>query len=263
MTLFHTRRATKGRGFTLVELLVVIGIIAILIAILMPALRRAKEAAAGIACSSNQRQLMMAFLLFAADHQGHLPGNFVDYMDPDTDHRSWLLNSGEPVTAAPEGGTIFRYVKTKDIYRCPAMPADAYMAGGGSSNGHFDYVSFGVFAGAKIANIKAQSTYTDRMAPFRKDLLPTPVITEEDSRALNLLNPEGLHNYGDHMPDVHRGGGYYASVDGSVHWHKERQPPNGASVNGAWSWTQLGPRGTLVDMGTGGYGITWGWWDKQ
>src|SRR3954470_796791 len=96
-----SRRRTNCRAFTLVELLVVIGIIAILIAILMPALRRAKEAASGIACSSNQRQLMMAFLLFAADHKQHLPGNFVDFQDPDTDHRSWLLNSGEPVTNAP------------------------------------------------------------------------------------------------------------------------------------------------------------------
>src|SRR5437868_13822691 len=95
------KRPTFVPAFTLVELLVVIGIIAILIAILMPALRRAKEAANGVACSSNQRQLMMAFLLFAADHQGHLPGNFVDYMDPDTDHRSWLLNSGQLPTEAP------------------------------------------------------------------------------------------------------------------------------------------------------------------
>jgi hypothetical protein len=59
------------------------------------------------------------------------------------------------------------------------------------------------------------------------------------------------------MADVHRGGGYYASVDGSVHWHQEKEP------NGAWSWSQTGPRGRLVDMGEGGYGITWGWWDFQ
>ena len=65
---------------------------------------------------------------------------------------------------------------------------------------------------------------------------------------------------GDHMPDVHRGGGYYASIDGSVHWFQETQKPNN---NGAWSWTGRGPRGSIVDMGTGGYGITWGWWDLQ
>ena len=250
-------RSVCARAFTLVELLVVIGIIAILIAILMPALRRAREQANGVACASNQRQLMMAFLLFASDHKGHLPGNFTDFANPDPLKRSWLLNAQEPVTAAPHGGTIYKYLQNKNVYRCPSIPADAFMAGRGSSNGQFDYVSFGVFTGAKLVNIKNQSTYTDRLNPARKQLLPTPIITEEDSRALNLQNPEGLHNYGDRMADVHRKGGYYASADGSVHWHQEKEP------NGAWSWSQNGPRGRLVDMGEGGYGITWGWWNAQ
>src|SRR3954463_3974107 len=74
----RTARASSGRGaFTLVELLVVIGIIALLVAVLMPALRRAREQAHGVACSSNQRQIMMAFLMFANEHKGHLPGNWL------------------------------------------------------------------------------------------------------------------------------------------------------------------------------------------
>src|SRR3954464_6442050 len=123
-----TRTRRVAGAFTLVELLVVIGIIAILIAILMPALRRARESANGIACSSNQRQIMLAFLMFAADNKGHLPGNFTDFANPDTNKRAWLLNSGELVTAAPEGGTLFKYLKNKDVYRCPSIPADAYMS---------------------------------------------------------------------------------------------------------------------------------------
>src|SRR3954451_18626036 len=119
MSLGNTRRRAGHRAFTLVELLVVIGIIAILIAILMPALRRAKEAANGVACASNQRQLMMAFLLFAADHQGHLPGNFVDYQDPDSEHLSGLLNSGQSAPKVPARVRISAYVKNKDLYRCP------------------------------------------------------------------------------------------------------------------------------------------------
>ena len=65
------------RAFTLVELLVVIGIIALLISILLPALSKARQSSNVIACASNIRQLMMSFRLFAQDHNGSLPGGYV------------------------------------------------------------------------------------------------------------------------------------------------------------------------------------------
>src|SRR5271154_7147613 len=71
------KRHSKS-GFTLVELLVVIGIIALLISILLPALSKAREAANVIKCSSNLRQLMMASELFAGDHHGYLPTSTTD-----------------------------------------------------------------------------------------------------------------------------------------------------------------------------------------
>ncbi|OHB55057.1 MAG: hypothetical protein A2Y12_10440 [Planctomycetes bacterium GWF2_42_9] len=61
------------RGFTLVELLVVISIIALLLAILMPSLQKARAQAGGVVCGSNQKQVVMAMLLYAEDSDGRVP----------------------------------------------------------------------------------------------------------------------------------------------------------------------------------------------
>ena len=66
-------RATRRKGFTLVELLVVIGIIALLIAILLPVLGRAKEQANRVLCLSNHRQLLLGLMYYSNDNKGKLP----------------------------------------------------------------------------------------------------------------------------------------------------------------------------------------------
>ncbi len=62
---------TRKHAFTLIELLVVISIIALLIAILLPALRSARATAMGIQCASNLRQLLIVNTLYADDHNGY------------------------------------------------------------------------------------------------------------------------------------------------------------------------------------------------
>jgi prepilin-type N-terminal cleavage/methylation domain-containing protein len=103
------------RGFTLVELLVVIGIIALLIAILMPALAKAKEQANRTSCMSNLRQLAAAMLMYTDENKGYFPHCAAGTYEDD-----WIYwQSGRD----KDQGRLVKYMGRKfspKIYRCPS-----------------------------------------------------------------------------------------------------------------------------------------------
>ncbi len=98
-------------GFTLIELLVVISIIALLLAILMPSLRRARDYARRISCGSNSRQIMMAMSTYASEWDGHLPRN--NPPNPDDLPRLWDITYHTTDMLITAGAS-------REVFYCPA-----------------------------------------------------------------------------------------------------------------------------------------------
>lgn len=111
-------------GFTLVELLVVIAILAILASLLLPALSAGKARALTTSCLNNQRQVGLAWTLYASEAGGRLPLNLDSVVNGI--HRSppgsWVTGSArwdaDPATITR--GTLFPYAQSIKIYHCPA-----------------------------------------------------------------------------------------------------------------------------------------------
>jgi len=128
-------------GFTLIELLVVIAVLAILAALLLPALARAKARAQAIVCLNNLKQLQLAWSLYVEDNNNWLVPNNPVLFPSQTGARTWAL--GDIRYGNPDGtnidyiigereGSLGPYVKNPKMFKCPADKSLTKLADGNS-----------------------------------------------------------------------------------------------------------------------------------
>jgi prepilin-type N-terminal cleavage/methylation domain-containing protein/prepilin-type processing-associated H-X9-DG protein len=121
----ETSRVAEHVGFTLVELLVVISIIAILAAMLLPALAKSKAAAQSASCFNNLRQLQIAYLIYVDENNDRLPPNRAHAVvvgDRESLPGSWVVGNCQRDTNTTnlQAGVLFPLVGSSSVYHCPA-----------------------------------------------------------------------------------------------------------------------------------------------
>jgi prepilin-type N-terminal cleavage/methylation domain-containing protein len=128
------RSCAARQGFNLIELLVVIGVIGILVALLMPALARARESARRVTCLSNVRQLATALTAYIAENDQCLPeaGSTNSPLEAPLGPRgtgaaAWTLLGDGRYVLPSIGGLLEKYVgRDGRMWRCPSAPDDSF-----------------------------------------------------------------------------------------------------------------------------------------
>jgi len=250
----------KRNAFTLIELLVVIAIIAILAALLLPALARAKQEALRTQCLNNTKQLLTAWTLYSGDSGEVLPNNISRL---DSDSGGWVDGLMSTIPNYPENtnfvfmmmGQIGPYTKTPAIYHCPSD--QSVDLGNGIPRVRSYSMNFAL--GDKSTNGQQLALYEDywpnvfKLSDFRM-ASQTFVFLDEHPDSINdglflVTDDEGdTMNWGDFPGSYHNGGANFSFADGHALTHRWQDPLTDHPIMNNRDWLPYPEEAPYVDI---------------